>query len=402
MSPPINQQSLDVEPATVKKMHGFEKASAEYQEACSCVDEKCAQTDGSGSSECSEKEETDDNVRDDSVLSSSTPDGGDSVDDDEAVWLQEEDANQKFAVPPIIWMWWEQGWKTAPTLCQVCADSWANMNPDVVRKIDRSHLATLLPHLSLPERLPPTQRSDLVRLELLNAYGGVWVDSTLFCTGPIMPWLKSLQGEKHPEEFFFVFDRASVKLPGDPFSDSGLLISNWFIASSAQHPLCSRWLQSFKEALRKPVVHYFQMTHAFHDMVNKDGHMLAMYKKVPKVSASHPHYLEFSPGFTAPSSESTLSALHEALSHVPMQKLSRKVLHDQLFANILSSDVLDRILLGSLLVTLGDNQLSSFRKWAQQLAAQYATDQQSLAQQEAETKIKVYTGWFDQLILCGA
>jgi fucose permease len=312
-------------------------------------------------------------------------------------------AEKSFSVPPVVWMWWEQGWATAPLLCQACAESWKTMNPEVqVRKLDRSNLASFLPQLSLSalEWLPPTQRSDLVRLALLDAYGGVWADSTLFCTGPVMPWLQDLQTGSLEEDFFFVYDRSDMDLPLDPFSQAGLLISSWFIATSPRHPLCSAWLRHYDAAIRMPTTEYFAVHGAFRDLVAEDERMLALYSKMPKVSASHPHLLEFSLGFTSLATEpAEAEALQVALQRAPMQKLSRKVLDDLFFAQILSSDELPQVLLGSLFTALGNEELASFRQRAREAAtspsgrAAKASDLRSLQQQEADAKDKVYSSW---------
>ena len=39
--------------------------------------------------------------------------------------------------------------------------------------------------------IPPAAESDLLRLYLLNKYGGVWVDSTNLCRRPLDDWLPS-------------------------------------------------------------------------------------------------------------------------------------------------------------------------------------------------------------------
>lgn len=100
-------------------------------------------------------------------------------------------------VPPIMWTYWEQGWEDAPLLCQACAKSWEGMNPHLsLQKISGADLPDLLPELCYKTRfweLPAGQRSDLVRLSLLEKFGGLWVDATLFCTSPVMPWLSALK-----------------------------------------------------------------------------------------------------------------------------------------------------------------------------------------------------------------
>ena len=82
-----------------------------------------------------------------------------------------------------------------------------------------------------------------MRLALLEKFGGIWVDATLFCAAPVMTWLdglkqKSKNSKRHGTEltepddtddqscgsfegkdhgFFFVFERDSETWPYDPF-----------------------------------------------------------------------------------------------------------------------------------------------------------------------------------------
>jgi hypothetical protein len=193
---------------------------------------------------------------------------------------------------------------------------------------------------------------------------------------------------------------SDMSLPNDPFRRAGLPIANWFIATSPQHPLCSAWLRHFDAAIRMPTIEYFELTRSFQNVIAEDERMLALYSKMPKVSASYPHLLEYSLGFTGLATEPVAAAaLQVALQRVPMQKLSRKVLDDLFFAQILSSDELPQFLLGSLFTALGDEGLASFRERAREAAtspsgrAAKANNPRSLQQQEADVKDKVYSGW---------
>lgn len=156
-----------------------------------------------------------------------------------------EEGDSEMPVPPVIWTYWEQGWQTAPLVCQICIESWELTNPELtLHKVSAADLPALLPHLCRWERfweLPPGQRSDLVRLALLEKFGGIWVDATLFSGAPVMVWLDGLKqlnkskrhGLTEPNNatndkscgsfeakdhgFFFVFERDSETWPYDPF-----------------------------------------------------------------------------------------------------------------------------------------------------------------------------------------
>ena len=122
-----------------------------------------------------------------------------------------------------IWINWFQGWDQAPPLCRYCLDSWKHYNPDwdVVMLDENNYrdyvdIDSILPGVETNK----TAFSDILRLFLLKEYGGVWVDSTLFCNKPLDDWLP-----RH----FFVFTRPDI------------MISSWFIHSDSNTYIINKW-----------------------------------------------------------------------------------------------------------------------------------------------------------------
>lgn len=264
------------------------------------------------------------------------------------------EGDSEMPVPPVIWTYWEQGWQTAPLVCQICIESWELTNPELtLHKVSAADLPALLPHLCRWERfweLPPGQRSDLVRLALLEKFGGIWVDATLFSGAPVMAWLDGLKqlnkskrhGLTEPNNatddkscdsfeakdhgFFFVFERDSETWPYDPFLKCNLPISSWFVASTPNHPITSKWLSCLCREVMSSTISYFVIHDSFRKLLEEDAEVLKLYQEVPKVSARHPHLLEFELGFSG--TEDNANTLKSSLDIAPMQKLSHKVLQD--------------------------------------------------------------------------
>lgn len=93
----------------------------------------------------------------------------------------------------IIWMLWLQGEKEAPPLVKACINS-VRRNAKG-KKIIVLNEASLQQYVEFPDYIwekwkagiiPNAQFSDLIRLELLCKYGGLWVDSTVLLTGQTM------------------------------------------------------------------------------------------------------------------------------------------------------------------------------------------------------------------------
>ena len=98
----------------------------------------------------------------------------------------------------IIWQYWGQGFskENVPEVVQMCFDSVDKYKGEyqVVRLSDD----TLNEYIDLPQYVYEKYNnglfgkahfSDLVRLALLNAYGGVWLDATMLLTAPLTDML---------------------------------------------------------------------------------------------------------------------------------------------------------------------------------------------------------------------
>ncbi|MBK8618590.1 MAG: hypothetical protein IPN96_16085 [Anaerolineales bacterium] len=127
-------------------------------------------------------------------------------------------SNQK-NIPRKLWIFWSQGVSQAPFIVRKCINSWKEKNPDwEIFVLNKDNLSKYI-HLDLPsgkfEKLPLAKQSNLIRLQLLSEYGGVWADATTFCMKPLNDWI-----DDYASSGFFAFYR-----PGPD-----RLLSNWFLA----------------------------------------------------------------------------------------------------------------------------------------------------------------------------
>jgi mannosyltransferase OCH1-like enzyme len=92
--------------------------------------------------------------------------------------------------PGIIWIMWRQGFANAPKLVQKCLESWRRHNPGwQIVLLDEQSVRR---YLNLNEIIGKNQEkitvqaiSNIVRINLLANFGGVWVDATCFCCQPL-------------------------------------------------------------------------------------------------------------------------------------------------------------------------------------------------------------------------
>lgn len=90
----------------------------------------------------------------------------------------------------IIWICWFQGMDNAPDLIKKCYQSVVKNNPD--KKVIVLTNENIGDYVTFPEFIfskwkqgiiTHTHMTDLLRLELLINYGGLWLDATVLCTG---------------------------------------------------------------------------------------------------------------------------------------------------------------------------------------------------------------------------
>ena len=93
---------------------------------------------------------------------------------------------------PTIWILWLQGVENAPEIVKKCIKSIKHYNGD--KKIVVLTKDNLFDYIKLPKYIiekwrkgiiSNTHFSDIVRIELLYDYGGIWMDATTFCTSSL-------------------------------------------------------------------------------------------------------------------------------------------------------------------------------------------------------------------------
>lgn len=129
----------------------------------------------------------------------------------------------------IIWTCWWQGEEKAPLLVKRCISSmrkYAGDNEVVV--IDENNLQD---YVSLPTYIcekhdkgiiKHTQFADIIRLALLQKYGGTWIDATILLTDVLPDYIRNA------DIFCFSTDRSGV-----------IKVESPFISSCAHHPVIS-------------------------------------------------------------------------------------------------------------------------------------------------------------------
>jgi len=222
-------------------------------------------------------------------------------------------------VPKRIWFLWFQGLDAAPIVVRHCYQSWKVHHPqwEITLLTQENFSAFVRLEMPAPKlaALSKNHLSNLIRMKLLLAHGGVWVDATTFCMRPPEAWLP-----RYLDTGFFAFRNP----------DRDRIVSSWFMASRPGHSLLAAvhdaWLHYWldhdldnngKEFIVKllgrvlnqdvsttrywfsPLVTkylrvfpYFFFHYIFAEVIRTNPACAAIWKATPAFSADIPHKLQ--------------------------------------------------------------------------------------------------------------
>lgn len=173
-----------------------------------------------------------------------------------------------------IFILWFQGFDNAPEIVKRCLQSWIYYNPDWnIIKLDDSNLQK---YIDIDEfrnnEIGLWHLSDIIRVLLLEKYGGVWADATTFCNHSLTNWL-----EPFIKNGYFAFSR-----PSNEF-----LFSSWFVYSEPQHYISHKIKESITKYFRvnKKSDVYLILHQLINELYFNDSEFKQLCDKVPYFSS---------------------------------------------------------------------------------------------------------------------
>jgi hypothetical protein len=196
---------------------------------------------------------------------------------------------EKFVKEPIlinfpkkIYMFWDNGWDNAPYMCVECLKSWRRYNSDwEIITLDNNNIEQYLDKdilKKINEIKRPQHRADLIRVNLLNKNGGVWIDASIFCNRTLDSWLYEYMKEGI---FYFKYNK-----------ESGLehyKIGNWFIACEKNNYLMNKFCTKFNTRWKYIISdEYFGFHKVFKELCDTDVKFNNIYQSIPFYDARLP------------------------------------------------------------------------------------------------------------------
>lgn len=187
-------------------------------------------------------------------------------------------------VPKKVWFCWLQGIENAPKLIKACYESLIKNLPDyeiiVITENNMNEYVEIPDYVLTKWKnkvFSNTHFSDILRIALLSKFGGVWIDSTVLCTGKMPKYIEDSQ--------FFVY---SSKYKNDETID----LSSWFIYSVPNHPIILQTRDLLYEywAKEKKLKHYYVL-HMLMTMIMRANPKFV--ENMPFITNIDPHTLQF-------------------------------------------------------------------------------------------------------------
>lgn len=205
----------------------------------------------------------------------------------------EETINSSVRINNTIWAFWRQGVENAPDIVKKCIESqqkYANSwGYDYVILTDEN----LHQYIKLPDYIEEKHRnkiimeahySDIIRIQLLIQYGGIWMDSTCYVTAKLPSYIKNAP--------FFIFSTGNWW----PWFLSPVKCSNWFIKSEKGNELLIKTRNYLFEHWqnRNSVIHYFVFHLSLSMLTEEDDSCKVIWDSMPFVNNLQPHLLQYS------------------------------------------------------------------------------------------------------------
>jgi hypothetical protein len=183
------------------------------------------------------------------------------------------------------WVCWLQGIENAPPIVKKCFGSIKKHLTGY--EIIELNSENLFDYVSFPDCILEKRQkkiigdahfSDLLRLELLIKYGGIWIDATVLCTSPDIP-------KYITDSDLFLYQCLKPGRDGH-----AIAISNWLVSAKSNNALLIATKNLLYEHWKKSnfAADYY-IFHIFFEIASEK--LINEREKIPKVCNSAPHVL---------------------------------------------------------------------------------------------------------------
>jgi hypothetical protein len=139
-------------------------------------------------------------------------------------------------VPKIIWSYWDNS--EVPDFIKKCRKNWKKFAPNYeIKCLNKSNITQYIDNMPENwESLPAYRQADVLRLKLLEKYGGIWIDASILLM-------------ENPDKF--IGDDITLFITPSS-NNSNPIYENWFIASGKNNKIIQKWIIEVEKAIKNP------------------------------------------------------------------------------------------------------------------------------------------------------
>jgi hypothetical protein len=151
----------------------------------------------------------------------------------------EQDPRDLHNTEKIIWSFWDKNEK--PLSVKLAIHSWKKNNPDcVIVMLNENNIGNYVDTSTFPKKYStckPQHKADIIRLAVLEEYGGYWLDATLYTNTSLTKlWDLNYDVGGYYAEWF----TSNKENP---------VFENWFISAPKNSPLVADWKREYYRGL---------------------------------------------------------------------------------------------------------------------------------------------------------
>lgn len=163
-------------------------------------------------------------------------------------------------IPKIIWLYWTS--ITPSPLVEICISQIKKLHPKYeVYILNEKNIHLFLPQITKQRTdLPLANYTDLIRLKLLERYGGFWLDASILLAENL-DWAYRLKQENNADiiGFYSDFFTSDWDFP---------LLETWFLGAAPNNRFISAWANEFEQCYTS------ENPHRYYDKEKKNSHFL--------------------------------------------------------------------------------------------------------------------------------
>jgi len=160
------------------------------------------------------------------------------------IWGQGSPGDEPGIIPKIIWLYWHED-KISSITAELCIKLIKSLHPSFeVHLLNNTTIANYLP--DFPQDVmekAPNFVSDLVRLMLIEHYGGIYLDATVLLSKPI-DWALKLHQHDRSDAVLYYTDENTV-------DQEFPMVESWFIAAQPNSQFIRAWREEYQNSITR-------------------------------------------------------------------------------------------------------------------------------------------------------